>query len=235
MISVVIPAYNEEKGIAACLDSLTRQKTSLSYEVVVVDNNSTDKTASIIKQYAKKMKTVYVLEKTPGSGAARARGFDEAKGDIILTTDADTVLPSDWIEKLSSPLSDERVAGVSSPCDIDDESEVNRRIFRFGARLGLELYRILRGHYWLAGFSYAVRKDTYKSAGKINKSLPALDDVELSERISNFGEIVYLHDFYVLASNRRYRDGLIKGMLSYIKPFVEIIYFHKSANMQDYR
>ncbi len=70
IISVVIPAYNEENYIEACLKSLRNQKTNVPYEIVVCDNNSTDRTVEIAKKYADKV----VYERRQGIGYARNKG-----------------------------------------------------------------------------------------------------------------------------------------------------------------
>lgn len=235
MISIAIPAYNEGKTLDKTLQALCDQVTSEPYEVIVVDNNSTDNTAEVIKHFSKKYPVRYVLETQKGAGAARYRGFEEAKGDIILTTDADTIVPPNWIEKLSYHLQKQGVSSVTSPCIIDDPSPLTRKMFLFGASFGRHGFRILRGHWWLGGFSFGVKKDLYIKAGKINKDLPNLDDVELSERMAKVGKIVFLTDLYVTCSNRRYRDGLIKGLVSYIFPFIQMTYLGQKVSMKDYR
>jgi glycosyltransferase involved in cell wall biosynthesis len=91
--SFVIPAYNEEKLLSKCLSSLKKQKGA-SFEIIVVDNNSTDKTALI----AKKMGVTVVNEKKQGLSNARNRGFKEAKGNIICFIDADGVVSRYWLQ-----------------------------------------------------------------------------------------------------------------------------------------
>lgn len=92
-VSVVIPAYNEEKNIGACLEHFFVQEEKAD-EIIVVDNNSTDKTAEIAKSYNAKV----VVEKTQGMIPARNTGFNNAKYEIIIRTDADTYVPKDWIK-----------------------------------------------------------------------------------------------------------------------------------------
>lgn len=86
-VSVVIPAYNEERYLAACLTSLQKQ-TLKNFETIVVDNNSTDKTAEIARRFGAKV----VKELKQGIIPARERGFREAKAEIIARTDADTIV-----------------------------------------------------------------------------------------------------------------------------------------------
>jgi len=94
MISIVIPAYNEEENIRCCLEGLVAQKTDQEFEVIVVDNVSTDKTSGVARTFVDKINLRVVEEHTKGRGAARCRGFSEATGETILSTDADCVVPS---------------------------------------------------------------------------------------------------------------------------------------------
>ncbi len=87
LISVVVPAFNEEKFIGRCLEALKRQDFSEKYEIIVVDNNSTDKTAQI----AKRMGVKVVSEKKQGDVFALRKGCSEAQGEIIAITDAETL------------------------------------------------------------------------------------------------------------------------------------------------
>ena len=65
-VTIVIPAFNEEKYLASCLDSLVNQKTNLKYEVIVVDNNSTDRTAKIASSFKNRMNIRVIFEKKQG-------------------------------------------------------------------------------------------------------------------------------------------------------------------------
>jgi glycosyltransferase involved in cell wall biosynthesis len=100
LVSVVIAAYNEEVNIIRCLDSLSNTKTTYPLEIVVVDNNSKDKTAEVIRKF----NVTYAFQKIQGCGIARQLGQETAKGTYILTADADTLYPPDWIDKLMAQL-----------------------------------------------------------------------------------------------------------------------------------
>src|SRR3989304_4870044 len=94
-ISVVIPAYNEERNLPKCLSSL-RNQTFPHFEIIVVDNNSWDKTAEIARLFGARV----VYETIQGMTPARERGFREAKGPIIARTDADTILTPNWLYQI---------------------------------------------------------------------------------------------------------------------------------------
>lgn len=93
-VSVVIPAHNEEKYIGKCLQSLVKQ-TVQADEIIVVNNNSTDNTAEIVSTFPQ---VTLLNQHNPGVIVTRDHGFDAAQGDIILRTDADTVVDPEWVK-----------------------------------------------------------------------------------------------------------------------------------------
>lgn len=111
LFSLVIPAYNEEALLGACLKSLSAQKTTASYEVVVVDNNSSDNTAAIAREHGARV----VSERHPGVCWARQAGLEAAKGSIIISTDADTTYRNDWLETIHRHFQSEHIVAVGGP------------------------------------------------------------------------------------------------------------------------
>lgn len=109
-LSIVIPAYNEERHIAACLDSIAAQ-TVKPDEVIVVDNNSTDLTAEIARSYP----FVKLLrESVQGFTPPRNRGFNAATSDIIGRINADAILVPGWVARIKADFAaDDRLGGVS--------------------------------------------------------------------------------------------------------------------------
>ncbi|QEC66627.1 glycosyltransferase family 2 protein [Panacibacter ginsenosidivorans] len=105
IVSVVIPAWNEEEGILHTLISLANTSTQLPVELLVVDNNSTDGTAALLRELG--IKTL--LETKQGVGHARTAGLHHAKGKYILTGDSDTLYPPGWITSMiNGMLSEEK-------------------------------------------------------------------------------------------------------------------------------
>jgi len=104
-ISVVIPCYNEEDGVRHVLEALP----AFIDEVVVVDNNSTDRTGEVARSLGARV----VLEKRPGYGAAYKAGLPAATGDIITTLDGDGSYPADAIGPLVEQLLDRRLDFIS--------------------------------------------------------------------------------------------------------------------------
>lgn len=106
IVSVVIPAWNEEEGILHTLISLANTSTQLPVELLVVDNNSTDGTAALLKELG--IKTL--LETKQGVGHARTAGLHHAKGKYILTGDSDTLYPPGWITSMTNGMLSEENA-----------------------------------------------------------------------------------------------------------------------------
>lgn len=99
LISVIVPAHNEETFIEKCLDSLMKQTlNSKFFEVIVIDNASTDDTSKIVKGYPVKL----VYEGKKSVIWARQKGVEESQGEIIVSADADTYYPPDWLKTIKA-------------------------------------------------------------------------------------------------------------------------------------
>lgn len=104
LISIVVPAYNIEKYIGRCLDSILSQTYS-NIEIIVVNDGSSDKTKEIIDEYASADKRIIAIHKDNGGvSSARLRGIQESKGDYIGFVDGDDVIDADMFEFLLNNL-----------------------------------------------------------------------------------------------------------------------------------
>jgi glycosyltransferase involved in cell wall biosynthesis len=108
-VSIVIPVYNEADHLAACLEAIAAQ-TQPVHEVIVVDNNSTDGSDDVAQRYAF---VTLLREDKQGVVHARNTGFNAARGEIIGRIDADTLLPSYWVQSLAEIFADSSVSAVS--------------------------------------------------------------------------------------------------------------------------
>src|SRR5262245_59388989 len=96
-LSVVVPVWNDAKRIGLCLRALQQQTVSPKcYEIVVVDNGSTDNSVDIVRSFTD---IRLVIEPLPGSYAARNKGLSEAAGDLVAFTDSDCIPHPTWLEK----------------------------------------------------------------------------------------------------------------------------------------
>jgi glycosyltransferase involved in cell wall biosynthesis len=194
MISVIVPALNEESEIEACLRSISQQKLSEDYEIIVVDGGSRDRTVLVARQYADNV----VLQKSPGIGGARRDGADAALGDKLAFTDADTIASDNWLEAVSCNL--ERYDASTGPVIYQDQDLKSEIIQRWRC-----LYRIFysTNFYYILGSNMAVRADTYSKVGG-HSNISLLDDYDLSLKLSrNRSKVRFDHNQVVYTSSRR--------------------------------
>jgi len=111
-ISVLIPCHNEEKSIRACLRSALNQ-TRPPDQIVVVNDGSTDRTPQILKEFGRKIKVVNIYPATGNKSYAQEHGLKYVTGDVFVSTDADTILDKNLVEKIETDLKDERFVAVA--------------------------------------------------------------------------------------------------------------------------
>lgn len=191
-VSVVIPAYNEERVLEKCLQALDTQ-TVKPYEIIVVDNNSTDATPEIAQRHDVRI----VTEKRQGIIYTRLCGFAETRGDIIASLDADSVPKSDWIERIARAFEDEALLGLGGRAGIVEISPANMflgtTLFHVfvrawdSRRYGLPQHNLIYGH------NLAVRRSAWLEArpslyiGPDNQEV--IEDIELSAKLSLMGPV----------------------------------------------
>ena len=224
-VSVVIPVFNEEKRIKNCLDSLMCQKEKPD-EIIVVDNNCTDKTISIVKKY-KDIKII-IRETRQGMIPARNTGFNNAKNEIIAKCDADTVLPSNWIKNIKTNFSqDSSLVGISMPISLNDVHLVGSSIFLF--YIYMLIPRLIIGVYPMVGPSYAIRKTVWNKV----KSKICLDDkvvhedIDLCLHVKKYGKIFHDKKTIVSSSARRIITNPLSFFGEYNIRFFKMLYSHR--------
>ncbi len=211
-ISVVIPAYNEEEYITYCLQSIKRQNFK-DFELIVVDNNSTDKTAEIARHFGARV----VKEKIQGITPAREKGFKEAKAEIIARTDADSQVPGDWLERIYNIFQNNHdVVAISGGhksincgkyIDILLDFWVNYIVFYIS--------KLLMGHYQFTGPNYAVRKSIWEKTEIHSDDQLVHEDMDLSCHMAMFGKIAYHPEIKTVFSARRYKKRLFYTIIEY--------------------
>lgn len=179
-VSVIVPSRNEEENIANCLMSLNHSTYPKDkYEIIVIDDRSTDNTYSIILELSKTIKNLKIVKLENDSqkgnllgkpGAVQA-GIDIAIGEIILMTDADCILPTKWIRKLVTEYSDEENLMVCSSTtshtktNFDVIQAIDWLYSSALARGGVGLNKIVG----CFGNNFSIRKSTFDKLGGYRK------------------------------------------------------------------
>lgn len=202
-ISIVIPAFNEEHYIEACLKSLQNQDFFGSYEVIVVDNNSTDRTHALAEQLGARV----VNEPQQGVCAARQAGTEAATGNIIVSTDADTVFPRNWLSRIAAGFAENPDAvAVAGACEYMNAPWWARVYARalFG---GVNLRYTRTGSVgYISACNTAFRKDAW--TGYNVRLTQGGDEFFLLKQLKQKGRIVFQRDNVVTTSSRRLNKGL---------------------------
>jgi glycosyltransferase involved in cell wall biosynthesis len=114
-ITIILCTYNRRESLAKALESVTasRLPETVSWEILVVDNNSTDNTRELTEKFARLHpgSVRYVFERQPGKSYALNSGIKAARGDILAFMDDDVTVEPTWLQNLTAPLSDGRWAG----------------------------------------------------------------------------------------------------------------------------
>jgi glycosyltransferase involved in cell wall biosynthesis len=221
-ISVVIPVFNEEALIKRCLAALLNQ-TKKPFEIIVVDNNSTDLTATIAKSYGARV----IQEKQQGMIYARNAGFSAAAGEIIARIDADTTVPKDWIEKINRHfIQDPNLIALSGPTFFEDAKFNHLLIVE---PILIASWKLIFGHDLLYGPNYVVCKKAWekiKNTVCLNDKLVHEDfDMAIHLGRLKMGKILFDKKFTVEVSERRWRKA--KSYLEYPQRYLKTIAQHK--------
>jgi glycosyltransferase involved in cell wall biosynthesis len=199
MISVIVPSFNEEERIDGCLASLVKQTFPRDrYEIIVVDGGSRDNTRVIAEKYAD---TVFI-QTSPKVGGARNDGALKARGDILVTTDADTYLPPDWLSRIERDFADPSVVMLYGPVK-PIEKGIKNHLYLFMANTFAGIGYLTGTIHFTLGCNSAFRREDFMKAGMYRVS-DAGDDLEIAHRMKKLGKIRFDRRLWVGFSMRRY-------------------------------
>jgi len=191
LVSIIIPTLNEEKNLPHCLESLKKiAYPKVKQELIVVDGGSIDKTIAIARKFGAK---VY-HNPLKIRGAACKIGVEKARGELIAFTDADCVVPKNWLKGLLAELKNDQVASVGGPniTPKDDTNfakaagEVISLLTKPGSRYGFSSNKITET-YHNPGCNVLYRKSPILKAGNFNPDLLTCEDEELDFRLLKNG------------------------------------------------
>ncbi|NYT06376.1 MAG: glycosyltransferase [Methanomicrobiales archaeon] len=212
-VSVIIPTFNEEQNIESCLASLRRQRfADDDVEIIVVDGNSADKTREIAEKLADKV----IIQTSRKVGGARNDGAMIARGDVIATTDADCIIPADWLQVIhdSFAATDDLVQlyGTVYPREPGLKHRVSLGCANTFSALGYHT----RTLYYTLGCNTAFNRDAFVRAG-MYRCIDAGDDLEIAQRMRKIGRVMFNPKMRVQFSMRRYEQfGTIKSLYEWV-------------------
>jgi lipopolysaccharide/colanic/teichoic acid biosynthesis glycosyltransferase/GT2 family glycosyltransferase len=183
MISVIVPAYNADATIGDCVRALQHQSlASDKYEIIIVDDGSTDATLHIVRQPGISV----ISQEHRGAASARNAGAEAACGNLLLFTDADCAPNSDWIEVMSAPFASTDIVGVKGAYRTAQHELIARfvqieyedKYDRMAREIQID---------FIDTYSAAYRRDAFLLNGGFDVRLRAIEDQEFSFRLAHKG------------------------------------------------
>jgi glycosyltransferase involved in cell wall biosynthesis len=216
LISIIVPAYNCEKTIVRCVDSILRL-TWENKEIIIIDDGSMDATQDILKGYGGDIRII----RTPNAGPSRARniGVREATGEFIAFTDSDCIVAEDWLDELFKGFVSEKTAGVGgdqqSPAD---DTPFGKNIHAFMKSVGFvadylktQDKLIRTQHNPTCNVMY--RKGALLEAGLFDEALWPGEDVDIDLKITRLGYELYYNPGAVVWHYRPKDAGAFSRMM----------------------
>ena len=194
MISFIIPAYNEEALLGATLATLNQSARALGepFEVIVVDDASTDRTPEIAREHGARLVQVKVRQ----IAAARNAGARAARGDVLVFVDADTLVPAEVLRGVRRALEAGAIGGGA---------RVTLEGVPLLGRPAVGLFTFCYFHLgFAAGCFIFVRREAFETAGRFDEQFFASEEVHLSRALRGLGRFVLLPD-RVISSGRKAR------------------------------
>jgi glycosyltransferase involved in cell wall biosynthesis len=223
LISIVVPAYNAERFIGGCIESLL----ALDYpkeklEITVVDNDSTDRTADIIRRYP----VLCFKEPKRGRAAAWNKGAKPASGEIIASTDADCVVDSNWASEINRAFQDPRVDAV-----MGFTKGINKNFWacleqgnfeEFWFRRTGEGYSLKR--VGVDTRNCAIRKNVLEECGYLREDLQYCGDLDLSTKLrARKYRVAFNQEMQAWHHNRTDLDRILRIKEDHAREFLQIV------------
>ncbi len=232
-LSIVIPAYNEDKYIGKCIESIFSAMAGSRYEVevIVINNASTDKTREVALSYSR-VKVFDELKK--GTNQARQLGLIKSTGDLIANIDADNMISRDWLNTVFKEFSNNpKLVALSGPYIFYDVSPIQRFTAKLYYWLAYPVYvinnRLFKKGGAVMGGNVVIKKSALEQIGGYNTALTFYgDDTDTAIRLSKVGLVKFNYKFLVQSSGRRLKDeGIISAGWRYLINHLSMSFFKK--------
>jgi len=216
VISVIIPARNCVQTLAAQLDALAAQTYSGDWELLVVDNGSTDGTAALVERYRQRMDKLRLVPALGRQGRCYAcnTGAAAARGDVFVFCDADDVAAPTWLAALADEVATHAVvAGAIEVDSLNQGAPQRPKPFNHARQPVLEFLP------YAIGANLAIARRAFEQVGGYDESLPIGGDIDFSWRLQLNG--FSLHDAPNAVMHYRYRETM-QGFWRQIVTYAEI-------------
>lgn len=238
LVSVLIPAHNEEKSIVRCLDSV-RRNTYRKIEIIVIDDASKDSTRKLVRDYMAKYpsRSIQLMWRHKNQGKAAALNHAlrrRASGDLIMTLDGDSVLHKDAIKRMVANFDTLEVAAVAANVKIMDSQTILGLLQQFEHMVGYrskKFYSISNSEYIIGGVASTYRRNIIKKV-KFYDHDTMTEDIGLSLKIAALGNkehrLIYAADVMAMTEGVHSFSALIKQRYRWKMGGLQNIFKHKS-------
>jgi glycosyltransferase involved in cell wall biosynthesis len=234
MISIIIPTYNEEKIVGETLTKL-RRKLTLPHEIIVSDDNSTDKTVEIAREFADKVVTFSKLPRL-SAGEVRNRGVAVATGEFLVFIDCGSFIedPDAFFTEALLNFRKKKIVGVSAKVEVLPE---------IASTLDDVISGVLNNGYWFLnnvihigsawGKFMMVRREAFDAISGFRPDLAAGEDIDFFYRLSKIGRTHFDRDLIVLHPNRRaHQIGWMNLLLIWTRNTLYLIFLGRSYSKE---
>ena len=232
-LAIVIPAYNEQKLIGACIEAVLKEvkRSGVDAEIVVVDNNSKDRTNEIASSYAG-VRVVKEMQK--GLVHARACGFEASTAPLVANIDGDTMMPAGWITTVMQAFdADAKLVCLSGPYFYYDLSVWQRFLVQLFYGAGYLLYLVarfvLRRGSMVQGGNFVFRRDAWQQVGGFDKTITFYgEDTDVAVRLSRVGKVRWTFALPMHTTGRRLaEEGIVRTGWDYTVNFFWVTFSGK--------
>jgi len=239
-IAIIIPAFNESSLIPRSLASINQiLETNKDTMVLVVDNNSIDETAEIAKFFGAKI----IKEPKKGIGEARQSGLEAVPPSVkhILTTDADTVVPLNWLNAHKSSLEHKNTVFTYGEVNFIPDLQLSsiNRFLLFGYTKTANFIHTIKNNFGIVisgGSNSGLNKDIALFCGGYNRNLKKGEDTDIMTRISKYGDTVKINSPVITSARRITNEGIIRhGFKRFHDNIIHCLGYKESLYSESYK
>jgi glycosyltransferase involved in cell wall biosynthesis len=238
VLSFVVPAFNEEQYLPACIESILRETRNSPHEIdlVVVNNASTDRTREVALSFPG---VRVVDEPRKGLTHARQAGFVASRGSIVANVDADSRLTPGWVERVVAAFEAQPgLAAVSGPLvyyDLTRQQRLAVHVFYLMAWSTYVTNRyLLRVGSMVQGGNFAVSRDALARIGGFNLGIAFYgEDTDIARRLNEVGKVHFTFDLKMFSSARRLKkEGMLTMAARYSMNYLWTTFFKRPYTEQ---